>query len=238
MPPRFRRDVGQWRELLSRRGVNNTWRFDPLCCVPSILFHGRLYSIERQQGLGLHVPQRESREDDIAKGVGDVVKLSANYPYWKMLSCLMREGRPEVMLELTVDPILWEGTCFGNGNVWEAAWEQGEDFNFACEKVFVPRSKWDTTSPPEIYVPRELPLEGVLIRIHTVLEEEREELESCLDRLNLLENVELFTAGFSSPFPNECREDYLANRAGPFDRVRKYLRQVTRRTLEKGVEIE
>jgi hypothetical protein len=76
-----------------------------------MLYHGKLLSIARQAELGLVVPQRESRDDDIRRnGVGDAVKISI-LPYWRMLGTLLRRGNPEVLLELTTDPILWNGVA-------------------------------------------------------------------------------------------------------------------------------
>ncbi len=226
-----------WRRLLERRSVRNTWHFSPLCCVPSILFRNSLLSIEEANRLGLRVPARESRDDDIEKGVGDVVKLS-HYPYWNMLSKIMRCGTPEVMFQLANDPILWAGTYFGNSNVWESVWQTGSSLDFASQKVFVSRSKWDGSSPPEIYIPKEVPLDGVLITIHTVLEEERTELQSCLRRLNLLSEIDLFTSGFSSPFPDHCRDEYLQNQPEHFRRIRRYFRRVSEQDLGRGVELD
>lgn len=207
-----------------------------MVCVPCILHYGRVFSIEQQARLGLLVPQRGSREDDIRKGVGDVVKISV-LPYWKMLSALLRQGNPEVMLEFTNEPIYWEGTFFGNSNVWENAWTPGDTHEFAATKVFVPRSQWDTPSPPEIYVPRELPIADTLLKVHTILEEERVELKNCMQRLGF-RDLDVFTAGFSFPFPNAGRDDYIKNSPPYFARVRGYLRNVTRESLARGVEIE
>ena len=136
-----------------------------------------------------------------------VVKISV-LPYWKMLSTLLRQGNPAVMLEFTNEPIYWDGTFFGNSNVWENAWTSGDTHEFNATKVFLPRSQWDTTSPPEIYVPRELPIANTLLKIHTILEEERVELKNCMQRLGF-RGVDVFTAGFSFPFPSAGRDDYI-----------------------------
>lgn len=237
-PKRIRTDADAWRRLLERRSVRNTWHFSPLCCVPSILFRNSLLSIEEANRLGLRVPARESRDYDIEKGVGDVVKLSHTYPYWKMLSKIMRRGTPEVIFELANDPILWAGTYFGNSNVWEFVWQTGSSLDFASQKVFVSRSKWDGNSPPEIYVPKQVPLDGILIRIHTVLDEERGELEGCLRRLNLLRGIALFSSGFSPPFPGSCRDEYLKNQPEHFQGIRRYFGRVSEESLRRGVELD
>ena len=182
------------------------------------------------------VPQRASREDDIARGVGDVVKLSV-LPYWKMLGTSLRQGTPEAMLEFSVDPAFWADTTFGNSNVWEGCWETGSNYEFAAGKVFVPRSQWDGQSPPEIYVANHLPINGILRKVHTVLEEERVQLKSCLDRLGCAQ-VDIFTAGFSFPFPGAAREDYLKHQPKKFSKVSEFLRSVTAKELEKGVSFE
>jgi hypothetical protein len=236
MPKRFREDVEKWRQMLRFRNVQRTWHFAPLVCVPCILFHGAILSIEKQDELGLTVPQRESRDADIAKGVGGVVKLS-RLPYWKMLAKGMRTGKPEAILELTIDPIIWEGTYFGNANVWEIGWKTGESLEFASEKVFVSPSKWECASPPEIYVPEDLPLKGTLIKIYTVLEEERRELSDCLHRLEITGGVDVFAAGFSAPYPDTCRDEYLKNQPEQFKPLREYLRSVSEDSLKRGIEI-
>lgn len=234
--PSQRRDIDRWRALVQSRHVSKTWHFCPLACVPCILHHGRVLSIRQQERLGLVVPQRESRDDDIRKGVGDVVKISI-LPYWRMLSAILRQGKPEVMLEFTTEPIYWEDTFFGNSNVWENCWMSGDTYQFAAEKVFVPRSQWDAPSPPEIYVPRELPIRNTLVKVHTILEEERVELKNCAQRLEFRE-VDVFTAGFSFPFPNAGRDDYLKNQPAHFQKIRRYLRNVDKQSLSRGVEID
>lgn len=234
--PRPRQDIDRWRALVESRHVRKTWHFCPLVCVPCILHQGRLLSITQQDGLGLGIPQRGSRDDDIRKGVGDAVKLSI-LPYWRMLGTFLRQGKPEVMLEFTTEPVYWEETFFGNCNVWENVWVFGNTYEFAAAKVFVPPQQWDAGSPPEIYVPQELPLRNTLVKIHTILEEERVELKNSIHRLGF-RDIDVFTAGFSFPFPDVVRADYLRNRAPLFGDVQRYLRNVTPESLARGVEIE
>jgi hypothetical protein len=236
MPKRIREDAERWRNLLAGRGVRRLWHFTPLVCIPCILHHGKILSIEQQERMRLAVPPRASRDDDVRKGVGNDVKLSV-MPYWKMLSGLMRNGGVETMLEFRIDPVLWDDTHFGNSNVWEGCWEKGSTFDFADTKVFVPRSRWDGGSPPEIYVSAELPIEANLVKVYTVLEQERMELKDALQRLGL-QGIDVFSAGFSHPFPDAGREEYLSRHPEVFERVKRYLQRVTRESLDKGVELE
>lgn len=234
--PTQRQDIDRWRALLQTRHVSKTWHFCPLVCVPCILQHGHLLSITQQERLGLAVPQRGSRDDDVRKGVGDAVKISV-LPYWKMLGTFLRQGKPEVMLEFTTEPIYWEETYFGNSNVWENCWVSGTTYEFAAAKVFAPPRQWDAPSPPEIYIPGQLPLTNILMKIHTILEEERVELKNCMQRLGF-RDFDVFTAGFSFPFPDVVREAYSKNQPSMFDSVRRYLRNVTLESLARGVELE
>jgi hypothetical protein len=236
MPKRVRDDEARWRALLRGRSVQRTWHFTPIICVPCILYHGRVLSIRQLERRGLVVPPRASKDDDIRAGVADVVKLSI-LPYWRMLGSIMRQGNVEVMLEFTVDPVLWDNTTFGSSNVWETCWERDESYDFAAEKVFVPRSQWCGTSPPEIYVAQELPIDGCLIKVHTVLEQERVELKNALHRLGI-GRVDVFTAGFSFPFPSAAREEYLKRQPEVFEKVRQYLRNVSTANLREGVILE
>lgn len=236
MPKNLRDDADRWRELLRARRVSHLWHFTPLACVPCILHHGAVLSIQELERRGLVVPQRASRDDDIANGVGDVVKLSV-LPYWKMLGASMRQGVPEAMLEFSIEPVLWSDTTFGNSNVWEACWVTAGTFEFAVEKVFVRQSQWDGQSPPEIYVANNLPLAGVLMKIHTVLDEERASLKACLDRLGYA-HFDIFAAGFSPPFPSAAREDYLKHQPNVFKRVSDFLAKIDAKDLSKGVNLE
>ncbi len=187
---------------------------------------------------GLNVPPRPSRDDDIRKGVGNAVKTST-MPYWKMLTLEMARGVPHVFFRLTTEPVYWEDTSFGDRNVWENGWTRGSSFEFARDRVFVRRENFMGSSPPEIYVEKELPLMGSVRSIHPYLLDEREILERCLGRLGIAPPVRLVTAGpRARPFPDRCHDEYMANRDVHFPRVKKYFETVTTDSLRRGVEIE
>lgn len=214
------------------------WHFAPLYHAPSILLHGAVYSIEELERRGLRVIDRASREDDIARGVGNVVKVSTQ-PYWHMLSRLMRDGIPHILVRFSADPVLWADTTFGDRNVWENGWNHGDSYEFAEQRVFVRKGQYAGGSPPEIYVARELPLTGVAISVYTYLREETGLLEDCLQRLGIRCPTRLMTAGERNwPFPDRCHDDYMANRGPHLDRLRRYFAGLTIASLRRGVEIE
>lgn len=94
------------------------------------------------------------------------------------------------------------------------------------------------SSPPEIYIEKELPLRGFVRSIHPYLLDEREILEGCLGRLGIAPPVRLVTAGpRARPFPDRCHDEYMANRDAHFHRVKNYFETVTMDSLRRGVEI-
>jgi len=234
----LRADADRFKRLLERQKITDLWHFTPLCHLPCILYHGALFSIEELDRRGLRVPARESREDDIRKGVGDFVKTSTS-PYWHMLSRVMRKGEPHVLIRLSTIPVLWAGTSFGDRNIWDNDWQQDSKYEFAEARVFVRREQFAGSSPPEIYVERTLPLPGVAEAIYTYLREETQVLESCLGRLRIAPPVRIMTAGEKNrPFPNFCHDDYIQNRAMHIERVRDYFATVASDSLRRGVEVE
>lgn len=235
----LRPDWRQFEQLLRERGFRELWHFTPLQCVPCILNCRVLLSIEQLEQQGLKFPCRASYDDDIKAGVKDAVKFSTK-PYWKMLSDVLRRGKPQALLRFACTPIYWDGTFFGDRNVWEFGWRKGNSFDFAREHVFVARDKYCAGSPPEIYVPESSPLEGQLGVICTYTEEERQMLSGCLERLDLGKNVRIFSAGhgYGSPFPNDCKQMYDDNRGSFIGLIRTYFERVTLESLSHGVELD
>ena len=215
------------------------WHFTPLSHVPCILFHGALFSIEEMDRRKLTAPGRESRDDDIQRGVGNVVKTST-MPYWDMLSKEMRKGIPHVLIRYPADPVLWAGTSFGDRNVWENDWTLNDSYEFAEQHVFVRKKQHAGNSPPEIYIEQELPLVGLAKSLYTYLMDETRLLEGCLERLEIVcpAGVRMMTAGEKGwPFPDYCHDDYMRNREGYLGRVEQYFGSLTINSLRRGVEI-
>ena len=235
----LRPDWRQFKQLLRERGFRELWHFTPLQCVPCILNCGALLSIEQLEQQDLKFPRRASYNDDINAGVKDAVKLSTK-PYWKMLSDALRKGEPQALLRFTCTPVYWDGTFFGDRNVWENDWTKDDTIDFARERVFVAREEYYSNSPPEIYVPESLPLESPLGVICTYTEEERQMLSGCLERLDLGKNVRIFSAGhgYGSPFPNDCKQMYDGNGGSVIGLIRTYFERVTLESLSHGVELE
>ncbi len=233
-----REDADHFERLLNQRRMTDLWHFTPLCNVPCIFFHGALFGIEELDRRGLIVPGRESREDDISKGVGNVVKTST-IPYWNMLGKDMRDGIPHVLIRYATDPILWADTTFGDRNVWENGWVQGNSYEFAEQYVFVRSGQYAGSSPPEIYIERELPLGQLTKSLYTYLGDETRLLEGCLNRLSIACPVRVLTAGERSwPFPDRCHDDYIRFREGRLARVEEYFGALTIESLGRGVEID
>jgi len=218
--------------------MTDLWHFAPLSHAPSILFHRAVYSIEELERRGLRVIDRASREDDIRRGVGNVVKVSTQ-PYWHMLSRLMRDGIPHILVRFSADPVLWADTTFGDRNVWENGWNHGDSYEFAEQRVFVRKGQYAGTSPPEIYVERELPLTPHAKSLYTYLRDETEPLERLMARLGIGTPIRPVTAGPKArPFPDHCHDDYTSNRAEHLEKVRRYFDSLTLQSLQRGVEIE
>ncbi len=218
--------------------MNDLWHFAPVSHVPSILFHGVVYSIQELDRRRLRVVDRASRDDDIRKGVGDVVKTST-MPYWGMLSLGMRQGIPHVLIRFGNEPVLWADTTFGDRNVWENGWRRDASYEFAERYVFVRGPEYAGGSPPEIYIERELPLTPIARSVYTYLRDETELLETCLRRLGIVCPVRLMTAGEKRwPFPDRCHEEYATNRAPHLARIRRYFEGLTVDSLRRGVEFE
>ena len=233
----LREDVDRFRQLLDQENITDLWHFTPLSHVPCILAHGAIFSIEELARRGLNVPPRSSRDDDIRKGVGNVVKTST-MPYWKMLTLEMGRGVPHVFFRLSTEPVLWEDTSFGDRNVWENPWTRDRSYDFARDRIFV-RRNFVGSSPPEIYIETELPLAGLVRSIYPYLLDEREVLERCLCRLGIVPPVKPVTAGpRARPFPDRCHDEYVANRNAHFQRLQGYFETVTLESLHRGVEIE
>lgn len=233
-----RADADRFRRLMEKQRMTELWHFTPLSYMPCILLHGSLFSIEELDRRGLEVPGRESREDDIRKGAGNVVKTSTQ-PYWHMLSGQMRNGVPHVLIRFSADPVLWIDTTFGDRNIWENGWMRGGTYEFAEQYVFIRKGQYVGGSPPEVYIERELPLAGLARSIYTYLLDETRLLEKCLTRLGIDSPVKLMTAGVrNSPFPDRCHDDYMQNREESFRKTQEYFGTVTIESLHRGVEIE
>jgi hypothetical protein len=229
----LRRDADLFRQLLDRQKMPDLWHFTPLSCVPCILLHGAVFSIEEADRRRVKVPTRASREDDVRRGIGDVVKVSTR-PYWKMLSLVMRQGIPNVLMRFSNTPVLWAGTSFGDRNAWENGWRRDDSYEFAERFVFT-RPPYAGGSPPEVYVERELPLTEA-VAIHGYLGDETRSLEDCLKRLGLASPVRIMTA--RQNFPDSCRADYMSNRGSHIEKVNTYFDRVSIESLGRGVEID
>lgn len=218
--------------------MTELWHFTPLSHVPCILFHEVVISIEELDRRRLRVPGRESKQDDIQKGVGNVVKTSSQ-AYWAMLSGEMRAGVPHVLIRYSADPVLWADTTFGDRNVWENGWTRGDSYEFAEQRVFVRKGQYAGQSPPEIYIERELPLSPYAKSVYAYLRDETSLLEGCLQRLGITCPVRLMTAGEKrQPFPDHCHDDYMRNREDHLGRIGQYLTTVTIDSLQRGVEFD
>jgi hypothetical protein len=235
----LRPDQARFRALLQERQFRSLWHFTRLASVPCILFHGTIYSIQQLEARGLYVPARESRQADIDKGVGDYVKIST-MPYWDMLSRLLRDGKPHVFIEFTTDPVLFEDTRFGDRNVWDNGWQNGDTFEFARDNVLVRRNKrdWVASSPPEIYVRTELPINPYARRILTYTREDYNLVNECLRRLAIQGDRMMVIHGPSYPFPDSCHAAHLSARGPQAGRLQTYFNTLTINSLRRGVEID
>jgi hypothetical protein len=234
-----RADHARFQALLDEKQFHRLWHFTRLASVPCILFHGAIYSIERLEALNLQVPPRESRQDDINKGVGNYVKVST-MPYWDMLSRLLRTGEPHVFIEFDTQPALFADTRFGDRNVWDNGWQSGDTFEFARDHVLLRRNKseWVASSPPEIYIREELPLEPYAHRILTYTREDFTLVIACLERLNIQGAERLVIHGPNSPFPGFCHGAHVDARAPHVARLQTYFDDLAIDSLNRGVEID
>lgn len=184
------------------------------------------------------MPPRDSWEDDKARGVGNVVKLSS-MPYWLMLGRYMREGIPHVFMRFPMDPIvLWQDASFGDRNIWEDGWTRGTTLEFARERAFVRKPQWSGNSPPEFYIQDGLDLDDNVVAMYTYMPDETRMLETCLHRLGIAVPSRLMTAGERNhPFPGSCHDDYVNRRMARLARIQEYFDSVTVESLDRGVEL-